>query len=231
MKKIYLLSLSVLLSSAVFVQDKEPITYGVKVGLTAAVIRNLDEENIPDDRKSMKSFYVGGLASIPIGPTLLFGGKIYFEPGLFYVGKGTKQAASDSYGFYSLEQRISYLEIPMNFTSYYQVGTGKLMFRPGLYIGFALGGTAKLESSGIYAAQLIADNKPSSFSRDLAFGSNKAYKTADFGMNLGLGYQLKNRFSLNLDLSFSVIDISGFSPNRQGNVVAGIGLGYTFKAK
>jgi hypothetical protein len=247
MKKIISLGFFVLAFCSLFAQEKpDPITYGVKAGITFPQILG-GKVYVPSagffdiEEQSITSFYVGGVVNIPIG-VASFGGKMVLQPGLSFVGRGGQQVSmatkstidaaaaqgKDLTGSFTIKETISYLEIPLNIITYYKLGSGKLFFGTGLYVGFALGGTVKSDAEG----GLMALFQPLGLltTKDLTFGSGKDFKSIDCGMNYLLGYELKNGFGIHAGGGIGLVNTNGAFGDKAKthNMSLYTGLQYSF---
>ncbi len=249
MKKIISLGFFVLAFCSLFAQEKpDPITYGVKAGITFPQILG-GKVYVPSagffdiEEQSITSFYVGGVVNIPIG-VASFGGKMVLQPGLSFVGRGGQQVSmatkstidaaaaqgKDLSGSFTIKETISYLEIPLNIITYYKVGSGKLFFGTGLYVGFALGGTRNKDYEGGLAVESQLVGYPIHTTEDLTFGSGKDFKSIDCGMNYLLGYELKNGFGIHVGGGIGLVNTNGAFGDKAKthNMSLYTGLQYSF---
>ena len=134
----------------------------------------------------------------------------------------------DLTGSFTIKETISYLEIPLNIITYYKLGSGKLFFGTGLYVGFALGGTVKSDAEG----GLMALFQPLGLltTKDLTFGSGKDFKSIDCGMNYLLGYELKNGFGIHAGGGIGLVNTNGAFGDKAKthNMSLYTGLQYSF---
>lgn len=213
MKKITLSLLLVALCSIVYAQ-KGPVTYGIKAGLTLPHL-TVSAFGTAVSLPSKTSFYVGGVADIPVSKM------VSVQPGLSLVNKGTKVKNGDfefEEGTLSEEGTINfaYLEIPVNLMLKLKTGkSGQAFVGAGPYYAFAIDANAKAGGA----------------KEDIEIGSADGLKRGEFGFNFLGGYQLDN--GLNLHLGYG-IGISNVFPSAEEldvklkNRVFSVGLGFMF---
>lgn len=183
------------------------VTFGVKAGLNLADLNGKNGgESFSDDTKIKAGFHVGATADFSLGENL------FVQPALLFSTKGFKLESGSTKGTIN----INYLEIPVNVG--YKFGDFHVFAGP--YLAFAISGETKIETNGVEVKT------------DIEFGSdeeNDDYKSTDFGVNVGLGYQFSNFvISAQYGLGLSNILPGGDSDNSTKNAVIGISLGYKF---
>lgn len=173
MRKFYIF-VFVIFCSNIFAQE---IKVGAKGGLNLSSVRG----DFTDRLSSRVSFHLGGFVEIPLN------NKIYLQPELLYSSQGYKDRAeiqnfdssivSSSFEFVS---RSNYLNIPVDLKFY--LGE-KFMVEVGPQIGFLINTVSKVTKGN------VEGNDENSYS-----GKFKL----DYGANLGLGFQLNDKLSLQL---------------------------------
>lgn len=143
-------------------------------------------------------------------------------PGLIYSMKGAKMT-DNSLGFdIKVDGKVSYLEIPLNVCySFGSCKDGGLFVFGGPYLGYALSGKQKISYLAFDTTTTVK------FGND----STSDMKRMDFGLNLGVGYQLPMGlfFRAQYGLGLSNIDAVGDKDNFTKNKVFGISVGYYFR--
>lgn len=163
-----------------------------------------------DDVKIKTGFQIGVDYEIGIAPDF------YFAPGLMFATKGGKIQE----GEITLKWGLNYLEVPLNLVYKPVLGTGNLIVNFGPYLGYGIGGKAKLE---------FGDED---LEEDINFGSGEDddLKPFDMGANIGFGYQLGMGLSFKLNAQLGLINIlpEGDSDNLIKNNGFAFSVGYRF---
>ena len=228
MKKMTILTTIMLFHCFAFAQkgskeSKSSITFGtigIKGGLTFSKFSLSGNGAANYTTSSLTSFYIGGTINIPLLSVL------YIQPGLLFVGKGGNyQLPFAPPTSINTEFSPSYLEIPMNLMTQYELGTGTLFAGGGPYFSFGMGGKVKktfVDQLGV--AQIDKD-------ASIQFGSDISndLKKIDFGLSFLLGYQLANSIHIHGGYSFGLTNINPDpSAPTLKNSIFSIGLGYSF---
>ena len=215
MKKLLLTTLVVAaLSSAALAQS--PVKFGIKAGVSFPNM-SLSAENVSIAFNSKTSFYVGGIADIPLSKI------ISFQPGLTFTGKGTRLNGAGfdfENGDVAAETgtiNSSYIEVPLNLLANIEAGNaGTLFFGAGPYYAIAVDAYAK--SGGV--------------KEDITIGSDEdSFRRGDFGINFLAGFKLNN--GLNIHGGYG-LGLRSVIPNQDGfdvtfkNKVFSVGLGFNF---
>jgi hypothetical protein len=130
------------------------------------------------------------------------GNTLYFQPELLMVGKGTKQK---NQGFdYRID--LTYLELPLNVL--YKSSNTK--------VGFFIGG-------GPAPSVFIGEN--------LFYFGNQTSKSFDFGINVLTGFELPIGFSINLNYTHGLLNVTADKENIPmiKNRSFGLTVGYLFR--
>jgi len=181
---------------------QQEVKFGPKAGVNFANLSNLD------DSKMLTGFYVGAVAEIK------FSEKFSVQPELLYSAQGAKIEFSESILKYENTLNFDYISIPIMAKYYIYEG---LSVEAGPQFNFLVKAQNKQEvSGGGISASTKTDTK------DIT-------KSFDFGLGLGLAYDLSNGFFANARYNFGMSDIvkdnNGKSVN---NGVFQIGVGYKF---
>ncbi|MRX69327.1 Opacity protein [Flavobacterium resistens] len=207
MKKIILTAFAVFLCGFVKAQE---IKYGIKGGLNVA---NLSE-NFYASNSPKTGFHIGGFAQIRLSE------KFVFQPEVLFSTQGTKVDNASIYDgqnryFGSVIQNLNYINVPLMF-KYYAIE--KFSIEAGPQIGFLTSETTKIEVHGVNETKIDANN---------------SYKNFDFGLNLGVGYDITKNITVgtryNLGLSnIGKTVVEGYGPPKAHNRVFSLSVGYKF---
>lgn len=143
------------------------------------------------------------IMSFHIGGLVGFGitDNISLQPGIFYSIKGAKQEVFSI----SATTNLSYLEIPINVV--YAFGESGLSAHAGPYLGMLM--SAKSGSDDV----------------------KDSYKSMDFGLNLGLSYNLPMNLMVRAQYGMGLADINNKDKSgidkKLSNSCIGITVGYT----
>jgi opacity protein-like surface antigen len=217
MKKL-LLSM-VIAGAALTASAQSPVKFGIKAGVTLPTwsISEDDEGAL----KSDLSFYIGGLADIPVSDMFSV------QAGLTLSGKGAKidGKMEDEDGnniSLAIKQSLMYLEVPVNAVVNIPAGDGKIFFGAGPYFGYAISGKSKVKGSLTVDGQTASDSQ----SEDLDFDSD--YKRVDYGVNALAGYQLGNGLNIHAGYGLGLANIIRSDEGEIKNRVFSVGLGFSF---
>ncbi|TRX39703.1 porin family protein [Flavobacterium restrictum] len=205
MKKIILAAVAVLVFGTVNAQKAK---FGIKAGLNLA---NQSFTGIFEPSTSATTgFNVGGFVAIDVAD------KLVFQPELLYSTQGSKfdqQIVIDGVNYVVATQfKLAYLNVPLMMKYY---AAEKFSFEAGPQIGF------------LTSAKIKASYNGNSNEQDAKDG----FKSIDFGVNFGLGYDFSKNISLgaryNLGLSNTADTDPGEDVKIKNNVFS-ISLGYKF---
>lgn len=192
------------------------IGWGVRAGVN---FQNINGKNAAGDKLENKlvARFQGGLtAEIPLAD------EFYLQPGILYSGKGTKFSSNEA------KLNLGYAEIPVSLLFKPVLGTGKMLLGVGPYVGFAINGKLKQQNGS------TADVKFAN-SVTLAEATSAYYaKRLDAGANLLVGYEMSNRWSVQLNAQWGMAkinpEIEGVSnKSAYRNTGFGLSLGYRFR--
>ena len=176
---------------------------GLKAGVVTSGVKARYNDFYQDYTHEAKAGALFGvMANCPISKNIIF------RPGVELVIKGSRERHrgtdlfGEEYGF-SIGQPLTCIDIPLNFLNSTNSGKGK----------FLIGG-------GPVASFLLNPNNSSSF----------ALRSFDPGMNIQASYQWPIGFSLNLNHTRSLQNISSDKQylNQFRNYYTGLTLGYIF---
>lgn len=181
MKKFYMLIAAVMISGAAMAQS--PVKFGLKAGGNFANINTSISgfgSSVSQSSSSVTSFYVGGLVTVPLGT------KLSFQPELLLSSQGTKGETFDDQGnSYEGKASTLYLNLPLMFR--YNIVAG-LNGELGPQVGFLLSAKDKVQGE--------------------SFDSKDAYKSLDFGVNVGAEYQFPMGLFLNARYNWGLANIA-----------------------
>jgi outer membrane protein OmpA-like peptidoglycan-associated protein len=195
MKKLYTLLCFMVFTGSCFAQ----LRLGIIGGPHSASVT--ETNSLPGWETGVKPFYsnrsgfnIGFIAEIPLNKS----GKLFLQPGIFYMSKGRKYQRSfdttvvntDTLSFKS-NFFTNYIDIPLNLAYKLPLGKkAKFLISAGPYLSFFYNGKRNTET-------LVAPNDTSlKFSKEesnLETGNAPAkLKTLDYGVNARVGFELGN---------------------------------------
>ena len=195
MKKLFTLLCFVVCSCSCFAQ----LRLGILAGPHSASIK--ETNSLPGWETGVKPFYsnrsgfnIGFIAEIPLNNS----GKLFLQPGIFYMSKGRKYQRSydttaiqtDTLSFTS-NFFTNYIDIPLNLAYKLPLGKkAKFLVSAGPYLSFFYNGKRNSET-------LVAPNDTTlKFSKEesnLETGNAPAkLKTLDYGVNARVGFEIGN---------------------------------------
>jgi hypothetical protein len=174
------------------------VTFGVKGGVNFATLGGDDADEL-EGKKSNTGFYLGGTVNIPISSNFAF------QPELIYsANQGMEFRESPL----ELNYNLGYLNIPLML----QYRNSGFIAEVGPQIGFLMSAKAKFTDGTTTDEEDIKDS----------------FKSTDFGINLGLGYQFSNGFGLNARYNFGMSSIADESDVDIKNRVFSVGVFFNF---
>jgi long-subunit fatty acid transport protein len=200
MKKVVLTAAAVFAFGFANAQD---VKFGVKGGLNVATLTG-DIENA----SSKVGFHVGGFAEIKVSD------KFAVQPELLFSTQGFKREYMEDFGGedVSVEQKtnLSYINIPV--MAKYYVADG-FSLEAGPQIGFLTSAKNKFEAEGEKEEEDAKDE----------------FKSVDFGLNFGAGYDFTENLSAGLRYNLGLSNIAKDSGDfKVKNSVFSVSLGYKF---
>jgi hypothetical protein len=179
------------------------ITFGPKIGANLSKYSySFKESDLEPDVKLRLGPSIGGVLDLPITDFLSF------QPSLMYSKKGSsydldKMNPNHTFDGY-MRDRVSYIEVPLNFAGKLELGPGSIQLFVGPYIAFAIAGKSisKYDETKQDGSVTKVDeeydikftNKVSTADQDK---DNSWMRPFDYGLDFGLGYQW-NAFLFNV---------------------------------
>lgn len=201
MKKITMSLLAIFAFSGAALAQTPDIKIGAKAGLNISNISDLD------DSKSKTGFHVGAVAEIFITE------KFSVQPEIIYSTQGAKQEETVYFmgvsAKFKATTKLDYLNIPI-MAKYYIIDG--LNVQAGPQVGFNVKSEAKMEANG------------ESETMDMKSDTKKV----DFGLNLGVGYELPIGVFFDARYNLGLSKISKEGDNSAKNRVFQISVGYKF---
>jgi hypothetical protein len=229
MKKISLLALAAIITTASFAQAK----WGVQaIGNLANVKLSVDGADA-FKKKANIGFGVGLASEIDLGTSLSL------RPSLNLLQKGGKlESAFDTDGSgdgemmpsISVNNKLYYAELPVNLVYNVNLASGKLYFGAGPSIGMGLFGKTKVSSVNPFDPSEKEEEEVDAFKKEDDGGAG--FKRFDFSANAIAGFQSKSGFYVNagylMGLSNLVDSEDGESFKNRGLQLT---IGYFFARK
>ena len=162
------LLLSIIAVAALFISAQAQITFGPKVGLNLA---NVAGDNTEDAEMKM------GL-QIGVVTDIAFSDALSLQTGVMFSQKGSKDEFD--------RVNLNYLEIPINAVFGIDVGSNKLQFFAGPYLGIGL--------NGKISRDLFDEDTDIQFGNDImdVDDGKTPFNRFDIGLNAGVGYKINN---------------------------------------
>ncbi|GHV25234.1 hypothetical protein FACS1894176_03220 [Bacteroidia bacterium] len=230
MKKVILLALIAIVGVAT---ANAQLQFGVKAGLNVSNLSGLendyDESGVDYSNPYKLGFHVG------VAAQYLFTPQVGIETGLYYSALGAKQEYKISEAGYhatlATKYNPSYLQLPISVLYKFGIGQDLSLYPSvGIYLGYGLGGKAKLglEDTNIPVDELDIDEEEYDF-----FGKTDGEEWTnrfDYGATFGLTLQYTNyTIGLGYDLGLAKINKeseSGVKDLKNANIK--VSVGYLF---
>lgn len=221
MKKIYLI-LSLLLITGI--ANAQTPQFGVRARYSSAKM-STNQGNITSTTDAIQNIDAGLFAEIVYGD-------VSFQPGLAFIVKGGAQSSSvfTSTNNYSATAtlKFNYLELPLNVVYNIKLNSGKIFFGGGPFIGYALSGKAKLETTSYNAGGSVIARE--SDSQKISFTSDtNDFKRFEVGINALAGFRFKDGLEINLGLGEGLTNITNDNNNKITHHTISGGLAYWFQ--
>jgi len=202
MKKIILSAMAVF---AFGFMNAQEVSFGAKAGLNIA---NLSGD--VEDTESLMGLHVGAFAEIN------FSERFSFQPELLYSMQGAKMEESELGVTMESKLKLGYINLPLMVKFY---AAENFFLEAGPQVGFLMSAKSEWETSG-GGASLSGDEDV-----------KDDFKSIDFGLNFGLGYNFTENLSVgaryNLGLS-NIADVDDSDDFKINNSVIQVSVGYRF---
>ena len=159
-----------------------------------------------EDAKYKLGFQMGLVADFPLENENLF-----IQPGFLFSQIGVRVETSETRRYLRTERRydeiykvsLNYIQIPVNIV--YKSGS-RLLLNAGPYLGFGLGGKATEETSVFEEGKLV-DNDKDTEKINMGSSSKDDFKGFDFGLGIGVGMQLNDKFQVGAGYNLGLVSI------------------------
>jgi hypothetical protein len=227
-KKIRLSLLLVFLTSAsgiIHAQTK----FGIKAGVSFSNVTDKAEDGNKSSTQNLPGLLIGLSADVPLTDDF------YIQPALQYARKGFKQESGGFYGSATnFQVKADYVELPVNFLYKPKLGKGRLLIGAGPYIAYGTGGNWKSDTDILLGDIRIKGEGSVAFRNDGSVRNDSEYtygRPFDYGFNATLGYEFRERLSLQLTGMFGIADLvprfNDYQPDGSlRNKGFGISIGY-----
>jgi hypothetical protein len=173
------------------------------------------------ENEMILGYHAGINVQIPIVP------EFYFQPGLLFATKGSKDVGTLLTNTY----KLSYIELPLNLVYKGMLGNGHVMVGFGPYVAYAIGG------------KVLTDGGSLSLETDIEFKNEVAlgdpilvpyFKALDAGGNIFAGYEMAAGIFIQLNTQFGMVKINPddlrFAETKAAirNTGYSLSLGYRF---
>lgn len=188
---------------------------GIKAGFNGANLSN--SKGAVSDAKMLPTFHAGVVADVGIADM------ISVRTGLELQSKGWKY----TFGGTEYSSNPLYLELPVNLTLNLPVGAAtKFYVGAGPYFAYGVGGNVKVTSGSSTSSSKINFTKDQTLS---TFVPGKEYKPFDMGANVVGGITFNNKFGINAQYGFGLMNtVPGSSNDNKGNRHRVLGIGGAF---
>lgn len=209
MKKIFIAATA--LFAFGFAQAQENIRFGIKGGFNLYTLTGDDS----DDAKSLAGFNLGAFAEFRITE------KFSIQPEVQYSAQGAKAEGSFSAEGISVDAegkfKLGYINVPVMAKFYV---TNDVTIEAGPYVGFLT--SAKLKVEGTYS------DGGSTIEVSDTQDAKELFKSTDFGLNIGLGYNFTDNIFANARYAFGLSNIADDNDADLKNAGLQIAVGYRF---
>lgn len=228
LKRMYLLLILTVISTAVFAQ----VQLGIRAGLN---LTNLEQhKNGERNQSSLKTGLNAGLTA-----DFSLGNRFLLQPGILYSSKGFKD-----YGATKLKATAHYIELPVTLIYKYALGSGNVIAGAGPYIAYGLSGkwltpeyldgfNSRTAMEGVLQFTNDTDRHHYYFitpGEEYTFG-----KALDWGANVLIGYEIQ-KFTLQFNGQFGIANLApkvdgDVTSDKLRNIGVGLSVGYKFLSK
>jgi Outer membrane protein beta-barrel domain len=207
----------ILLTAMITASDAQ--TYMIKGGLNLSNMLFKDDDHMySQDFKMNTGFHVGATIEIPLVDY------VTLETGLLLSTKGYETEGNIGDATYKSSLDLYYLDIPITWKGYLNVGKTKVFAAIGPYVDIGLNGTDKIE--------ITLNGQTETVEEKIDWGSEEAeadFKRMDMGLIFGGGIEFKQvqlGVSYNLGL-VNILPYQGYGMLVKNRVLS-ISLGYLF---
>lgn len=182
-------------------------SFSQRVGLKFGMNLSKLNSNVPDfDNSILPGYHLGVTTQISASFISLQSGILFST-----TGGVSNIAGLDS----SITNTFNYLIIPLNGKFSFGIGSAKIYFFAGTYIGYALS----------------ASSASGKLTETIAIGSEiNDLKSLDYGSSFGAGFEI-GAFDIGLSYQLGLANISNIDPYYINNRVIGLSLGYKIFGK
>lgn len=207
-----------------FAQESQ-IKFGIYGGANMQNINGTNDAGVILKNTLVPKFVFGMNLTYMIAP------EFYLQPGLQYIGKGTKGTMPfiDNNGPHTITRQLNlnYIEMPINFIYKPLLGSGHLLLGFGPYLGYCIGGKALFSGSPEVTEEKLVIGKtvPNNQTNNLTY-----FKPLDVGANFLVGYEFQNGLQFILNSQLGLINVNSDNASSLSNKNTGFGLlvGYQF---
>ncbi|MCH5720689.1 outer membrane beta-barrel protein [Niabella hibiscisoli] len=219
-------------------QAEAQVQFGVRAGANFSNVISKDPDGNKADFTLNPGFHVGATVDIAIAD------EFALQPGLLFTQKGFQSEVITPIVTTASTATSHHIEVPVNLIFKPELGGGKLLLGAGPYVAYGVGGRFIRTRKEWYkpvedADPVILTNKENirlQFLEDVNDqDANKIRysKPFDYGASLLAGYELKGKYSAQLNAQ---LGLANLEPTSNGsklgskfkNVGFGISLGYKF---
>jgi hypothetical protein len=191
-----------------------------QAGLNYASV-STDDSDVSELLGTKLGYFIGAQVSKDLND------KLYFTAGANFSSKGfSSEFVVDIPGFYKSEftgtSSLNYLEIPLNIG--YKIGD-RVTVQAGPYLGFLMGVSnysKSTETDYINGGTTVVEETDN---------DKTGISSTDFGLNVGLGFNLSESLALKVNYGFGMADLNDDAAATYyiKNNVSSVGIAYTFK--
>lgn len=220
-RKISIVLILLLSVTFAFAQGNTKPAFGILGGVNLQTFSGKDFSGNKLENDMIVGYHVGVNVLIPVAP------EFYFQPGLLFTTKGTKNTTGVLTSTYS----ISSIELPLNLVYRGAVGNGYILLGFGPYVSYGLMGKAKHEGgdlsyeSDVEFTNVVEVGDPLTVSY---------FKALDAGGNVFIGYEMAGGIFVQLNTQLGMLNIKPEDkrlPSDESvvkNTGFGLSLGYRF---
>jgi hypothetical protein len=224
-----LLVLIFILLSSTFILNAQ-IGFGLIGGVNIQNINGKNSDGDKLDNGVLTGFHAGININIPVAPDF------YFQPGLLYSVKGSKNnfysSEGTSPGDFTTTTKLSYIEMPLNLLFRPKLGGGHLLLGFGPYVAYGIGGSENTDLGTVSYERSVKYKSKVTSLVDLV--DNAYYRPFDAGANILFGYEMSMGVFLQLNAQLGLLKINPEyswatdSKAAYHNTGFGFSLGYRF---